>query len=340
MGEMRNHDTRRLCQSGGHEQEIDDVTTPRNIERALVTGGAGFIGSHVVDQLVARGAEVTVADNMSTGLMDNLSGVASSIRLVNLDMAEDDLDPLLSSGGFDTIVHAAGNAYIQTSIETPGRDLRDNIVGTERLLASVRRASPESAVINISSAAIYGEGSGSPINEEEPTRPVSPYGISKLAADLYASLYARLYGSRTCTVRLFSVFGPRLRKQVIWDFMNRLAADPTELVILGDGGDRRDLNHIRNVVDAIILVAERAPLAGEVFNVASRDSVSIDEAARALSEAMGINPVFRHSGEVRAGNARSWQADISRIESLGYNPAMGYREGLADTVSWFNSINR
>lgn len=312
----------------------------RQLQRVLVTGGAGFIGSHVVDHLVGRGVTVTIADNMSTGLMDNLASVASVIRIEKLDMAKDDLDPLLLRGDFDTIVHAAGNAYIQTSIDIPGQDLRDNIVGTERLLASVRRVSPQSAVINISSAAIYGEGSGAPIDENEPTRPVSPYGISKLAADLYVSLYGRLYGLRTSTVRLFSVFGPRLRKQVIWDFMNRLQANPQELVIMGDGKDRRDLNHIRNVVDAILVVAERAPFAGEAFNVASRDSVSIFEAAVALSEAMGIHPVIRHSGEVRAGNARSWEADITRIEALGYSPTMGYRDGLADTVAWFKSIQR
>ncbi|MEO8577430.1 MAG: NAD-dependent epimerase/dehydratase family protein [Gemmatimonadales bacterium] len=314
------------------------MTASRKIKRALVTGGAGFIGSHVVDRLVAGGAEVTVADNLSTGQVDNLRGVAQRIRFENIDIAVDNLDPLLSEGAFDTIVHAAGNAYIQTSVEDPGHDLRNNIVATERLLAALRRVAPSSAVINISSAAIYGEGSGVPIGEDEPTRPVSPYGISKLAADLYVSLYATLYGARTCTVRLFSVFGPRLRKQVIWDFMNRLAANPKELVILGDGGEKRDLNHIRNVVDSIVLVAERAPLRGEVFNVASRDTVSIDEAAKALSDAMGIDPVFRHTGEVRAGNARSWIADITRIEELGYNPTMGYREGLADTVAWFRSI--
>jgi UDP-glucose 4-epimerase len=310
----------------------------RTTQRALVTGGAGFIGSHVVEELVARGAEVTVADNMSTGQLDNLDSVANRIRLEVLDFATNDIDPLLEAGTFDTIVHAAGSAHIQASIDNPLRDLNDNIVSTERLLDAVRRVSPQSSVVNISSAAVYGEGSGVPIKEDEPTRPLSPYGVSKLAAELYVTLYARLFGLRTCTLRLFSVFGPRLRKQVIWDFMNRLAANPAELVILGDGSERRDLNHVKNVVGAIMLVLERGPMSGDIFNVASRESVSIEEAARSLSEAMGINPVLRHTGELRAGNARGWQADTSRIESLGYIPAISYREGLADTVAWFERL--
>jgi UDP-glucose 4-epimerase len=316
------------------------MTRPtRIIRRALVTGGAGFIGSHVVEELVARGAEVTVADNMSTGYMDNLDAVARQIQFETADIARDDIDPLLKAGRFDTIIHAAGNAHIPSSIEDPGQDLEDNIVSTHNLLATVRRVSPQSCFVNLSSATVYGEGSGVPINEDEPTRPVSPYGVSKLAAELYVTLYARLFGLRTCTLRLFSVFGPRLRKQVIWDFMNKLAANPEELVILGDGGERRDLNHVRNVVHAILLVAERSPLTGDVFNVAARESLSIDEAARILSEAMGIDPVFRHTGESRAGNARSWHADISRIEALGYTPTVGSREGLADTVAWFRRLH-
>jgi UDP-glucose 4-epimerase len=310
----------------------------RTTQRALVTGGAGFIGSHVVEELVARGAEVTVADNMSTGQMGNLDSVADRIRLETCDISRDELEPLLTAGGFDTIIHTAGNAHIQASIDNPLADLTGNIVSTERLLEAVRRASPGSYVVNLSSAAVYGEGSGVPINEAEPTRPVSPCGVSKLAAELYVTLYASLFGLRTCSLRLFSVFGPRLRKQMIWDFLNKLAADPAELVIIGDGGERRDLNHVKNVVAAIMLVLERAPMTGDVFNVASRKTVSVDEVARSLSEAMGIKPVFRHTGEVLAGNVRGWQADTSRIEALGYIPAINYRDGLADTVAWFEQL--
>lgn len=307
----------------------------RQMQRVLVTGGAGFIGSHIVDALVAADADVTVADNLSTGFAENLNAVANRIRLERFDMVDDDIERLLRAGRFDTIFHAAANAYIPTSIENPEGDLRDNIVATHRLLAAMRKISPQTTLLYVSTAAVYGEGSGVAINEDELTRPVSPYGVSKLAAELYVTLYARLYGLRTNSVRLFSVYGPRLRKQVVWDFMNRLRANPDELVINGDGTEERDLNHVRNVVAAVLLVAGRGDLTGSVYNVAAQDSVSIDRLARMLAEAMGMTPAFSHTGQARLGHARSWKADIGRIEALGYSPQVGYEEGLAETVAWF-----
>jgi len=311
------------------------MTEARPMQRVLVTGGAGFIGSHIVDALVAKGADVTVADNLSTGLADNLQSVADRIRFERLDLVDDEIESLLGEGRFDTIFHAAANAYIPTSIENPEGDLRDNVVATHRILSAVRKVAPKTAVLYVSTAAVYGEGSGVPITEDELTRPVSPYGVSKLSAELYVTLYARLYGLRTNAVRLFSVFGPRLRKQVVWDFMNRLTDDPSKLVINGDGTEERDLNHIRNVVAAILLVAERGELSGNVYNVAARESVSIDQLAHVLARAMGITPTLSHTGQTRPGHAKSWKADISRLESLGYRSEVSCAEGLADTVDWF-----
>ncbi|MEO7219148.1 MAG: NAD-dependent epimerase/dehydratase family protein [Gemmatimonadaceae bacterium] len=306
------------------------------MRRVLVTGGAGFIGSHIAEALVAKDTDVTVVDNLSTGFTDNLKSLEGRIRIERLDLVDGDIAALLAND-FDAIIHAAANAYIPTSIEDPERDLLDNVIATHRLLAAVRKVSPKTSFVYISTAAVYGEGSGVPITEDELTRPVSPYGVSKLAAEHYVTLYARLYGLKTNAVRLFSVYGPRLRKQVVWDFMTRLAANPEELIINGDGTEERDLNHVGNVVAAVLLVAERGDMTGDVYNVAARDSVSIDELARMLSKAMGINPSFGHTGQTRPGHARSWKADISRLEALGHLPAIGYEAGLADTVAWFRA---
>ncbi|MBA2706932.1 MAG: NAD-dependent epimerase/dehydratase family protein, partial [Gemmatimonadaceae bacterium] len=142
----------------------------------------------------------------------------------------------------------------------------------------------------------------------------------------------------TCTVRLFSVFGPRLRKQVVWDFMNKLSAKPDELSIQGDGGDMRDLNHIRNVVEAMLLVAEKGAMTGDVYNVAARESVTIDELAGTLAAAMGLSPRILHTGVGRPGHARSWKADTGKLESLGFEPVMSYGDGIADTVAWFRNL--
>ena len=308
------------------------------MRRVLVTGGAGFIGSHLVEALVAKGAEVTVADNLSTGRRANLDLVSADIRFEQLDLACSEIQPLLVDGSFDTVFHAAASAYVPTSIEDPEGDLRDNVIATHRLLVAMRKVARAATLVHVSTAAVYGEGPGTPISEEYPTRPVSPYGVSKLASELYVTMYARLFGLRTCSVRLFSAYGPRLRKQVVWDFMNRLAANPDELLIHGDGGDERDLSHVRNAVDATLLVAKRGATGGDVYNVGAGESLSINDVARTLCSAMGVSPVLRHTMRSRPGEVRRWTADIGRLRALGYTPSVGYKEGLADTVAWFTTL--
>ncbi len=325
------------------EGGLDETGSPadlRKMKYVLVTGGAGFIGSHVVEELVARGCDVVVADNLSTGFVPNLSAVEGRFQFIDTDLLHDDLGNVLAARPFDTVIHAAGNSYIPPSIENPQKDLEDNILLTHKLLAALRARDSRAVLVNISSAAIYGQGSGTPMEENDAARPVSPYGISKLAAETYVALYARIYGLKTSTVRLFSTFGPRLRKQVVWDFMNRLSSDPSELVIHGDGTDLRDLNHIRNVVAAILLVAERSPMNGDVFNVAGKEVVSINDLAVDLAAEMGLSPSIRHSGNEKVGNARIWTANISRIEALGYRRVTSYDEGLTDTVAWFHSLSQ
>lgn len=306
--------------------------------RALVTGGAGFIGSHIVELLVERADSVAVIDNFATGRIENLEALANRVEIHRLDLARDDVAPVLENGRFDVVIHAAGNASIPASVADPRRDLEDNVLTTQNLLESVRRVSPGSFVVNLSSATVYAEGSDDPMPEDYPREPVSPYGVSKLAAELYTTVYSRVYGLRTASVRIFSVFGPRLRKQVVWDFMSRLASNPLELVIQGDGSERRDPSHVRNVAQAVLLVAERSPMTGDVYNLGSRDSISIDQLARDIASAMGVDPIIRHSGKRGAGHPRTWRADTRRIESLGYEQEVSYKDGLAQTVAWFKLL--
>ena len=308
--------------------------------KALVTGGAGFIGSHVVDSLLAAEALVTVADDFSTGALENLSGAGERVRVERLDLAHDKIDGVLEAGAFDLIVHAAGNANIPTSVSEAQRDLENNALATLRLLESIRRVSGRTRLVNISSATVYADTGGEPMKEDDPKGPVSPYGISKLAAELYVKIYAELHGLSTCSVRVFSVFGPRLRKQVVWDFMKRLAEDPARLIIHGDGSERRNPTHVSNIVSAILLAAAKAEMRGEAYNVGSRHSVSIAELARDVANAMGLEPEIELAGKIQQAHARAWVADITRIESMGYTPRLGYHEGLRETVDWFRSVAR
>src|SRR5690606_451488 len=148
------------------------------------------------------------------------------------------------------------------------------------LLEAVRQNRPETPLIYTSTAAVYGTGRAYPMPETEPTKPLAPYGVSKLAAENYVSVYAALYGLRTASLRLFPVYGPRLRKQVIYDLIQKLLANSEELFIFGDGTQVRDVNHVQNVVEALLVVAAQAPLQGEVYNVSGEEPVTIRQLAR------------------------------------------------------------
>jgi UDP-glucose 4-epimerase len=289
--------------------------------------------------MIDTGATVTVVDNFSTGVIDNLSAVSSRVSIERLDLARDNLDGLLKDGEFDTIVHAAGNANIPFSVSSPQRDLEDNTLTTLRLLESIRRVSPRSRLVNISSATVYADTLGSPMREDDPKDPVSPYGVSKLAAELYVKIYAQLHGLRACNVRVFSVFGPRLQKQVVWDFMTRLAQDPEKLTMQGDGSERRNPTHVSNIVSAILFVAGNAEMRGEAYNIGSSVAVSIIELARDVAAAMGLSPTIEAAGQALPGHARAWVADVSKLEAMGYEPRLGYHEGLKQTVDWFYSLD-
>ncbi len=301
----------------------------------LVTGGAGFIGSHLVEEFIRRGATVTAVDNLSTGYRKNLAAVETSVDLREIDMVQDDLRPLLKEKKFDVIVHTVANANVPASVEYPKMDFEKNVVATFNLLEAVRECVPQARILHTSSAAVYGQGSETPTREDFTTVPVSPYGVSKLASENYMSVYAQLYGLRTATLRLFPVFGERLRKQVVYDLMNKIHHDSEELFIQGDGKQVRDFNHVANVVEAYFTVAECGELQGEAYNIASDETTTIRELAEMICERMQVNPRFVFSGETRAGDMRRLHADISRLKSLDYKPRVNFADGLDNTMAWF-----
>ncbi len=301
----------------------------------LVTGGVGFIGSHLVEEFVRRGAEVTVVDNLCTGYEVNIAAVADRVDLRKMDLVHCDLRSLLIEKDFQTIIHTAANANVPASVENPRLDFEKNVVATLNLLDAVRDAAPQAHVLHTSSAAVYGRGSNTPTREESPAVPVSPYGISKLASEHYVAVYAQLYGLRTAILRLFPVYGPRLRKQVVYDLMRKVYINPYELFIEGDGKQVRDFNHITNVVEAYFAVAERGRLSGEVYNVAAEETVTIHDLAQMICERMGVAPRFVYSGDARPGDMQRLSADISRLKSMDYRPRVSFADGLDDSVAWF-----
>lgn len=302
--------------------------------RVLVTGGAGFIGSHLVRRLIALGADVVVVDDFSAPSARQPEQGAMVHELTLPDQA---FPQIVRDGRFDAIFHLAGAAYVPPSIEDPVADLRQNVLLTLHVLEAVRRAGLTIPFVYTSSAAVYGSPTELPIREETKVCPVSPYGASKLGAEQYVSLYARLFRMRTAALRLFSVFGPGQRKQVVYDFIAKLHATPNHLLVHGTGDETRDMVYVDDVVSAALCVADRAPLEGEVYNVASGERTSVRQIAEAVAAQLELQPAFEFTGEVRPGDALHWVADISRLRSLGYEPTLGLQEGVDRICAWYNS---
>jgi len=303
--------------------------------KVLVTGGAGFIGSHLVEQLVAIGSAVMVVDNLSTGRRENLLSVDGAVQVHEQDIRQVAWEKVLSGQQYDVIFHLAANAYVPPSVERPAWDYQINLECTFKLLETLRAIKWPGTLVYASSAAVYGNPVRIPIREDDPTVPISPYGVGKLAAERYVAVYSQLYDLRAASLRFFSVYGPRQRKQVVYDLIGKILSNPSEIFIHGDGTQVRDFNYVEDVARAAITVAESAPLQGEVYNVASGRACSIRELAETLCHILDLRPRFVYSGAVRPGDPEKWSVNIGRLAGLGYRPQISLEEGLKRTIKWF-----
>lgn len=302
-----------------------------------MTGGAGFIGSHLVELLVAAGARVTVLDILASGSRTNLAAVADSITLRELDIRDIDWAAYLTEQPVDVIFHLAANAYVPPSVEAPAVDCELNFTATFRLLEALRVLHWPGRLVFASSAAVYGNSVRVPISEDDPTVPISPYGVGKLAAERYLAVFAELYGLRMASVRFFSAFGPRQRKQVVFDLLAKLDRDHEHLFIHGDGTQVRDFLFVEDAAHSAMIVAANAPLRGEAYNVGAGREYTIDQLAKSLCGITGLHPVLDYSGANRPGDPEKLVVDISRLRAIGYVPRVDFEQGLTSTVAWYAS---
>lgn len=303
----------------------------------LVTGGAGFIGSHLVERLVAVGAHVTVVDNLSTGRLDHLRAVLPQIELIIGDLGDILRFKRVKLDEYECVFHLAANSYIPPSVENPAFDFQANLYNTFMLLEALRHIPGVPRLINLSSAGVYGNPARLPIRETDPTVPISPYGVSKLAGERYVAVYSQIYGLQATSLRFFSVYGPRQRKQVVYDLLCKLRADPTRIEVLGDGSQARDFIYVLDVVQAMMLAATVAPGQGEVFNVASGRTHSISELVAAWCNVCGLAPEVAYTGQVRPGDAEKWVVDITRLKQLGFEPQTSLETGLTAIRGWYDA---
>jgi UDP-glucose 4-epimerase len=301
----------------------------------LVTGGAGFIGSHLVERLVARGEAVRVFDDFSSGCIDNLAAVRDRIALVEGDLRDRDA-VRRAVADVRVVFHQAALSSVQRSIVDPRTTLEVNVTGTLNLLEAARDAGCQRLVF-ASSAAVYGDAPGLPKVETMAPHPLSPYAISKLAGEQLCSVFTRVHGLETVALRYFNVFGPRQDPSspysgVISRFLLALGTGG-EPVIYGDGEQSRDFVYVDDVVDANLGAAFTPEAAGRVFNVASGCAVSLQGLLELMAAVMGRESGARHEPE-RAGDIRHSRADITQAQNtLGYAVTVPLKTGLARLVS-------
>ncbi len=307
---------------------------------ALVTGGAGFIGSHLAEALVERGVQVTIVDNLCNGSLDNIRAIAERVNFYSLDIRSPAFIELLLSGSFNTIFHFAAEAYVPPSVENPENNYLVNLAAPFYILEALRKAKLDTTLIVGSSAAVYGNPRHIPVSELDPTFPISPYGVSKLAIERYTAVYSQIYGLKAASLRLFSIFGPRQCKQIVYDFIYKVATNPDEMEILGDGTQVRDLIYVKDVVQAVLLIWENAPLQGEVYNVAAGTGLSTRQIAETVTRVMGACPRFRYTGNIRPGDAEKWVACVDRIAALGFWPRFSFEQGVKQTVEWYQACHQ
>jgi len=309
--------------------------------KILVTGGAGFIGSHVVDRLLKEGLEVVVVDNFSTGFAENLSRWKNHERfnLVTGDIRDFNLVKKLADG-VDAILHHAALPSVNQSLKDPLETNGVNVTGTLNLLKASVDAEVKRFVF-ASSCSVYGDAEVLPEHEDLTPQPISPYGVSKYAAECYCRVFHEVYGLETLCLRYFNIYGPRQRygpySGVITIFVERLLAKQ-EPVIHGDGKQTRDFTNVADVVEAnmLALTVERGH--GEVLNIATGRPNTVNDVAGMLIEITGrkdLNPVYTAA---RPGDIKHSHADIERAKKvLGYKPRIQLKNGLQMLVDWFTS---
>ena len=315
-----------------------------SVHKVLVTGGAGFIGSHIVDKLVEEKYEVGALDNLSTGNLANISDHVSAnrVKFHNCDISDfESVSKVVKE--YDAVIHEAALVSVSRSVENPLLTNVVNVNGTLNLL----KASVDSGVqkfIYASSSSVYGDTETLPKKETMATAPVSPYGVSKLSAENYCRSFAKVYGLNTVCLRYFNVYGPRQKyghySGVIPIFIKKSLSNEAP-VINGDGEQTRDFTYVSDVVQANLLALKNNVSPGSVYNAAAGGMISINDLARHIIDLTGKKSLEPVHGPPRAGDIRASYSDVSKIsKELGFKPQVSIEEGLRRVVDWFLAGNQ
>jgi UDP-glucose 4-epimerase len=304
------------------------------VSKVLVTGGAGFIGSNLVEALLVRGDEVRVLDNFATGGRANLASLGREVEVVEGDLRSYERVHT-AVRGVELVFHQGALGSVPRSVQDPLTSTAVNVEGTVNVLLAARDEGVR-RVVAASSSSVYGDGGAFPRVETQAPNPISPYAVAKLAAERFCVSFTRVYGIETVALRYFNVFGPRQDPTsqyaaVVPRFIEAVAAG-RPVTIHGDGEQSRDFTYVENVVAANLLASDAAGAAGRVLNIATGGSQSVNELAETVGRLLG-RPVEKTFGPAQPGDVRESWADVDAArEAIGYTPKVGFEEGLQRTI--------
>lgn len=303
--------------------------------KCMVTGGAGFIGSHLVDSLLSKGHEVAVLDSLVSSKKEN---VPKQVPLLQHDTRK----PL--DGGefrdYDTVFHLAADPSVRDSAQRGRENFEINATGTFNILEACRNDGVKNVVFT-STSAVYGEAKVQPTPEDYPTVPISNYAASKIAGEAYCASFAHTYGIKCTALRLANIFGERSAHGVISDFYNKLKKNPKKLEILGDGRQNKSYLYVSDCISAILTAFEKQVENFDIFNVGSEEKHTVDEIAALISKEMGCGPKFEYTGGSKGwvGDVSDMLLDVKKLKNLGWKPETSFGGGVKRYIKWLKSAS-
>lgn len=303
------------------------------IKNVLVTGVAGFIGGHFAEYYITQGYNVIGVDNKPK---DQIS-TTKLFEYKQLTLPDDQLHSLIQKHKPDICIHCAGGSSVGFSVEKPYKDFNSSALVTFHLLDSLRKFSPECKTIYPSSAAVYGNPISLPISENHPLKPISPYGYHKILCEAICNEFSQLYNLNIYILRIFSAYGPGLRKQILWDIFNKSKKE-NQLVLYGTGKETRDFIYIDDIINAADIILNSSVNNYDVYNMASGQETSIQDLAELIVKELNIDIPIVFNKITRKGDPKNWRADISKIKNLGFEPKIRLEDGIVKLKEWFEKV--
>lgn len=295
--------------------------------KILIIGSQGFIGSHCVDFFKSKGFEVYEAD---------VNDLATE-NFYKIEYQNSDFSLPFKEHQFDVCINASGSAHVGFSFEKPSKDFELNVINIQKILVAIRDYNSDCKFINFSSAAVYGNPQFLPIIEYSNCKPLSPYGFHKLQSELLLTEYHKFFGLNTCSLRVFSAYGPRLKKQLFWDLYQK-ALQNEVVSLFGTGNETRDFVYIDDLILILDLVIQNSSFQGSIYNVGSGIETTIAEAAQVFIREFSPEKELGFNGEIKVGDPNNWVADIEAILKMGFKNTISLEEGIKKYVIWLKEL--